>query len=313
MEKIISIYDLPTMKPIDVSRVLNSLPKVVVDDKSYEVSNVDGYRFVFITGYDEDEKDLQPWDHPIIMDGVRDEKIIVVDVRKFLQRVDEKPVFLTDVVKDKSGLNFMINRAVFYALINKGDLGLFKQAQNSVASIFANIISSGINMYVDLNPKEKLLIETVSAMYVHNMFLVNYNDSERVSAIKARIVNTKLSFPSLNKKELDDIILNIESNTDSFEDLVENLVSILPNKKDVLKEDAIYNALNSLWYGPGNVSTTLLHLEDLSTMLSLYYTAATDATYKRTRVANTINNIKRKIEIKAIENLKFVVKEYQDI
>lgn len=313
MDNVKSIYDLPTMKPIDVSRVVNNLSKIVIDEKSYEVSNVDGYRFVFVTGCDEDERDLQPWDHPIMIEGVKSEKIIVSDVRKYLQKIDEKPTFLTDVVKDKSGLSFIINRAIFYALVDKGDIGLFKQVQNSVATIFANVISSSINMYVDLNPKEKLLIETVVAMYTHNMFLVNYSESERVSAIKARVSNTKLSFPSLNKKEIDDIVLNIETNVSTFTGLVNNLANILPNKKEVLKEEAIYNALNSLWYGPGNVSTTLVHLEDLSTMLVLYYSAATDATYKRTRIANTINNVKRRIEVKSIENLKHVIKEYQDV
>ena len=95
--------------------------------------------------------------------------------------------------------------------------------------------------------------------------------------------------------------------------MVINLANTLPTKKDVLKPEAIYNALNSLWYGPGNVSTTLVHLEDLSTMLVLYFTSITDATYKRTRVATTINNLKRRIEIKDYENLRLVIKEYQDI
>ena len=313
MDKIKSMYDLPTMKPIDISKVLDKLNKVILEEKSYEVSNVDGYKFVFITGYNEDERDLPSWDHPILREGVRNEKIIVTDVRRFLNKVDEKPVFLADVVKDKSGLLFMINRTIVHALLDSGNLGLFKQVQNSIASLFASVVVVNISMYLDLNPKEKLLIETVSAMYVHNMFLNNYSVDERLSVIKARVLNTKLSLPSLNKKELDDIVLSINLTANTFKDLVTNIQNAVPGKKEILKEEAIYSALNSLWYGPGNVSTALVHLEDLSTMIVLYYTGLEDGTYKRTRLASLIANSKRRIDDKALSSLSLVLKQYVEL
>jgi len=313
MDKVKNIYGLPTMRPIDISRVLNNLPKVIIDNKSYEVSPVEGYKFVFITGYNEDERDLQPWDHPLIVEGVRTEKIIVTDVRKYLRKVDEQPVLMMNVVKDRSGLLFMVNRTILMALIDAGNLGLFKQVQNSTAAIFGNVIATHVSMFIDINPREKLLIETVAAMYVHNMFLVNYSDDERNSVIKARVLNTRLSLPSFNKKEIDDIALTINNNPKTFGDLVSNIGNVVTGKKELFKEEAMYASLNSLWYGPGNVSTGLAHLEDLSTMISLYYTAITDPTYKRTRVATIIENMKRRIDVKSYEMLGLIIKEYQDM
>ena len=312
-----NIYDLPTMKPMDVSRVIKNLDKVIIGEKSYEVlsgtGNVVGYRFVFVTGCDEYERDLPVWDHPIIVEDVSKGKVIVTDVRKYLGKVDEKPVFLADVVREKSGLIFSVNRAIIMALVDSGSLGVFKQIQNTTASLFANVINSSVSMYMDLNPREKLLLETVVAFYVHNMFLINHSENDRVAVMKARVLNTKLSLPSLTKKEIDDMILSINNFPTTFRELLENIKMVIPDKKDLFKEEAIYSSLSGLWYGPGAVATSLVHLEDLSTMITLYYSAITDNTYKKTRIANILNNSKRRLDFKTYEDLSLVLAEYHEL
>lgn len=307
------IYELPTMKAYDISKIVDKLSNVIIDDSGYEVTPVEGFKFVFVVGCNEEERDLQPWDHPIIVDGVRDEKIMVLDVRRYMQQIKEKPIMLTEVVKDISGLRFTINRAIFLSLISEGMIGKFRQVQNSVATIFANMLTTTMAQYVDLNPREKLLVETVASGYVHNKFLVNYSDNEKAPTIKSRLLHTKLSLPNLKKKELDDLFMDIDITTDTFSGLVENLKNVIIGKKNMIDEVAMYNSMNGLFYGPGNVSTSIVHLEDLSTMITLYHAVLTDPTYKRTKIAMIANNLKKRIEIKEFEKLSNIIKEYSNL
>jgi len=313
MKKINVIYDLPTMQAYNINKVVDKLGEVVIGSKSYEITPVEGFSYVFIVGYDDKEKDLQPWDHPIIIEGVRDEKIMVIDVRKYVQNVKEQPTMLIDVAKDLSGLRFNINRAIFLSLISQGLLGKFKQVQNSVATLFSTMLTTTMSQYIDLNPREKLIVETVAAGYVHNMFLVNYGEDEKAQAVKARLLHTRLSLPNLKKKELDDLFLDINIGANTFSGLVENLKHSVISKKDMIDEVAMYNSMNGLFYGPGNVSTSIVQLEDLSTMITLYHAAITDPTYKRTKIAMIANNAKKRIEIKEFEKLSNIIKEYSNL
>lgn len=302
-----NLYSNPLMSNIRLDKVLDAVSKAYSSGKNYDVYNVDGYSFVFILGL-EDETKIPFWELPIIVDNVR-EKVVYVDLRKYVGVVKEAPDFIMDVCRDKEGAKFMIMHAIISAIIDKEEIGVFKPLQDSIASIFAKTMVSIIRTYLDLDFPNMINVEIVASAYVHNMFLKGYADSEKTSLIKARLRKTP-NFKLMDITALTVILDSININAVNFQELINNIKAVLGDKAEFINHDATFTAASTLWYGPGGVNTMLAHLEDLATMIVVYHQALLNPKYKRSRISMIVNDMGRKIEKKEFERLNKLISKY---
>ncbi len=302
-----NLYSNPLMSNIRLDKVLDNLSKAYSSSKNYDVYNVDGYSFVFVLGL-EDEKNVPFWELPIMVEGAT-ERIVYVDLRKYVGNVKEEPSFIMDVCRDKDGAKFMIMHAIISSLIDKGELGVFKPLQDSLAAIFSKLMVGIIRTYLDLDFVNTVNVDIVSNIYVHNMFLKDYSPMEKKSLIKARLKESS-NFKLMDMRALDVIIDSVNLDASNFQELINNIKSVLGEKAEFINYEATFTAASTLWYGPGGVNTTLAHLEDLATMIVMYQQAFLNPKYKRSRISMVANDMGRKVEKKEFERIDKVISKY---
>lgn len=304
-----NVYNNGFLKHINIENIKSKLLAYIIkdDELSYEFSGK--HRdFIIITGYNQEEKELPMFDHPILINGMMNKNYIAVDLRKYVKsNIKEKPLTIKNELSNFSYGMFILNRLVLtdMYLDDKSKLNIL---QEPIGTVFSYVISTYIETMIGLTPKEKVQIEAISYLYVINMFLENYNKEEKKTYFKAKLKSAKLSFPLLNDN-IDEILsCNLDANR--FELLFENIGYLLGTKKQAVNIKGFVNSISNLWYGPGMVETTLLSLDDLPTMISLYYAGLTDNNLKKNKISLIIDKYKKKLDLDKINKLTMNIKSY---
>ena len=75
---------------------------------------------IFITGKNEDEKELPVWNHPLFITVFRGSKKIFVDMRPYVRpKKDEEIININSIVTNRLGFDFTIIRVVYMVLLYK--------------------------------------------------------------------------------------------------------------------------------------------------------------------------------------------------
>lgn len=305
------MYDLfnkKYLKHIPIDNIKGKiLSYILKDDRlSYEVmgKNRD---FIFITGYNQEERELPVFEHPIVLDGLMGKHYIAVDLRKYMKSLKEKPTLLIPELSNVSYGKFCITRAILTDMMLEDKTSLMV-VQEPISILFGMVVATYIESIVALTPREKVLVEAISFMYASSLYIESYSKEEKKNYFKAKFKNLKMSLPILN--EMYDEIFSVNLDANKFEHLFENIGFILGTKKQVLSLPSFINMISNLWYGPGQVETTLLSLEDLPTMIALYMAALSDTSLKKSRISVILDRYRRKVDTDKINKLQLNMKSY---
>ena len=305
------MYDLfnkKYLKHIPIDNIKGKiLSYILKDDRlSYEVmgKNRD---FIFITGYNQEERELPVFEHPIVLDGLMGKHYIAVDLRKYMKSLKEKPTLLIPELSNVSYGKFCITRAILTDMMLEDKTSLML-VQEPISILFGMVVATYIESIVALTPREKVLVEAISFMYASSLYIESYSKEEKKNYFKAKFKNLKMSLPILN--EMYDEIFSVNLDANKFEHLFENIGFILGAKKQVLSLPSFINMISNLWYGPGQVETTLLSLEDLPTMIALYMAALSDTSLKKSRISVILDRYRRKVDTDKINKLQLNMKSY---
>lgn len=303
------LYQNKFLKHIPIENIKSKILSYVLKDDRLSYEIMGKHRdFIFITGYNQEEKELPVFDHPILIDSVMGKHYIVVDLRKYTKSsLKEKPALILPELSNLSYGKFGMMRAILTDMYLE-DKSKLTIVQEPISILYAMIISTYIETLVTLTPKEKVVVEAVAYMYASSKFLENLNSDEKKNYFKAKFKSVKLSLPIIN--ELYDEILSVNMNANKFEHLFENIGFVLGNKSKAIGMQSFINSISNLWYGPGAVETTLLSLDDLPTMISLYVSALSDTSLKKSRISIILDRYKRKIEVEKITKLQLNMKSY---
>lgn len=291
---------------INIENLKKELLKYVITNDSnlnYEYATEDQSKLVFITGYNSEEKELPLFEHPIIIKDIKNNNIVCIDVRKYVRQHTEQALYLKDIVKDTSSLNFLVIRAIAMSDYANGYYGVYRPVYKNYTVGYAMLISNIINAIVGLNPVEKVNVELAIGFHF-NTLITDSDVSGRDGAILARLEQCKLSLP-VNKKHIAITIEHLDSSDRTIDGLVSKIVSVLPEEKGTLiTKGVLVNMLANIWYGAGGVESVLMSLENVPTWIALMYSATVDKTYKRSRLANILEMSSRKIVVDEID--KFI-------
>lgn len=302
------IYSNKFLKHIPIENIKSKLLAYIIKDDrlSYEIIGKEK-DIVIITGYNQEEKELPIFEHPVLINGMVNKSYIVIDLRKYVKSLKEKPTLIIPELNNVSYGKFCLLRTIITDMYLEDKTKLIP-VQDSISILFAMVISTYLETMVTLTPREKLVIEAISFIYASSKFLDSFNNDEKKVYFKSKFKSLKLSFPILN--EMYDEILSVNLDANKFEHLFENIQFILGNKKNSISIQGFINSISNLWYGPGTVETTLLSLEDLPTMISLYLSALSDTSLKKSRISIILDRFKRKIDNEKINKLQLNIKSY---
>lgn len=292
-----SPFDTTYGKLINNSKVVKELQQYLITtdarNLNYEFLQEQRTHLVFITGYSKEEQELPVFEHPVVYNNLKNELTVCIDLRQYVTKSNEQPINLLDSLRDKNAGLFVILRGLFTYDFARGDTAKFRNINKSITASFAMMISGVANILISLDPIEKTNVELVAGHYINAMM---EEDSEK-EAIVARLANTKFTLQT-SQRNISVLLDSIKLNVSSYEDLINNINSVLPEgKQKLLTPTMLVNAISSYWYGPGRTETMVMGLEHIATWIALVVSAITDASFKHSKLSTILMKHSKNIEV----------------
>lgn len=311
---LVNPYETTYGKMLNTTTVQKELIKfntVISGEKlNYEFGNNLNTEIMFITGYNQEEKALPIFDHPLVFNSIRGKQVIAVDFRKYVRSVNEKPLYLKDIVKDASNLEFLVIRTLLTAEWLEGNTGILRNIDTNFASGFAMFISGLFTVIAGLNPVDKVNVEIAICHYFYNMHIVKTDRNDMQNNVYAKIAKTPLSLP-VSIKIVDSVLKNADSNVENMDGLIANIKSVLnEDKVEYINGDALYSLIATMWYGPGGSETMYMSLEHIPTWVAMMGVSVSNNTFKKSRLATTLEKYSSKIKPNDVKKgLELYIKE----
>lgn len=289
------------------------LVKTDLRNLNYEYKQYDECNIVFITGCDELEKEIPPFNNPLILQDIKGKTKVAVDVRQYLTKLDEQPLDLRKVAKDLGNLDFCAYRAIVTAGLVCGYFGYYKKYARSLTAAYGFLISFMIDNIVKLNPAEKINVELAAGYFLLQNFVPEdefgnrTNESLIHNNIIANLSKVKFSFPVNIKfiEELTSRFLDIEY-TGTVDNLLEYVKRALQNEKSqLINKNTFLNLCGNMWYGHGKSETMIIGLEHLPTWFVLVYSGLSNTSFKRFHFGSILSKYSSKIDANTF------IKEFQ--
>ncbi len=297
-------YDTSFGKLINTKNITNELMKYLtgVDsrDLNYEFTRSGDNHIIFITGYNDEEQELPIWEHPLVFTDSKNREIVAVDIRKYVKKLDEQPLNIYDVVKDKSSLDFLVLRSLLTLDFINGDIGLHRAVYKHGSVALGVWMSTIVNALIALNPLEKAYVEIAVTYYASLLFVREESIKDMLSGVEARVSKGRYSVP-IPPKAIGNLINKLNPGIGGISGMIHNINQVLPeDKQQFITEDAIVNMLGNSWYGPGSVETIIMSLEHMPTWLALLCVNSENKSYKRTKIATVLEKGMKVIKPKEI-------------
>ena len=302
-------------KLINKDKIVKDINKYLIvtnnTNFNYEYVNGEDCNIVFITGCEQDERDIPMWNQPMVCKTMRDDNMVVVDMRKYVKSVDSQPESLDSIIKDHAGSRFLINSSIIISDFVSENYGEYRGCYNSAVVSYSLFISYIVDSIIKLNPVEKLDVEIALSYFANGLLtpgedLIEYKDS-----IINRISNTKLSLP-ITKNNIKSIVDKLADMNISFDikGMVEVIRCVLgEDKGELITESLIVNMLSNMWYGPGSNETLVMALECMPMWIALVYGCLDDNTYKRTKLSMVLEKFNKNIAGKEMcKKLELILK-----
>lgn len=290
-------------KATQMGGVENALTRfaIGVDTKvmNYEYVIDSDIQLVIITGYTDAEKDLPLWDHPIYLE-YRKDKLLFVDLRRYVRPKDEQPTNIADIANNKDGIEFSIMHALLVADSIENDNGIHRVIFKPIATAFGTFLATISNSIIPLDIETKMKLEIVGVAHAtRTMYEVEDYDALKQD-IANRVLTTKYSI-KLPKSTIIDTYNSLSPGA-SLDDLIYNMQMVSPEHiSSLITKESLLGVMNNLWSGPGASETLIIGLESPATWIALVHSVIKNKSFKRSRLALILSKNGRNINVKLIE------------
>ncbi len=250
---------------------------------------------IFITGKNEDEKDLPIWNHPLFITDFRGSKKIFVDMRSYVRpKKDEEIININSIVTNKLGFDFTIIRVIYMVLLytNKNSID---NISNNLAIAFSKWVSTSIKSALYLDVESVIKLEVLTLHYI----LCKFNDSKLngndIDNIYFKISKLHKALKG-NVKYVRETCIGINTEPKDVVDLANNIRIAIKNPlvKDMTSA-MIYNILSTTWFGINPNENITMSLEHIPKLIAIVGTSLESKVLKHSRLSNILNENKRTI------------------
>lgn len=304
-------------KVVNIAKITQAVKEYLVKtdliNLNYEYKQYDECHIVFITGCNEMEREIPPFNNPLILQDIKGKTKVAVDVRPYITKLDEQALDLRKVSKDLGNLDFCAYRAVVTAGLYCGYYGYYKKYSRNLAAAYAFLISYIIDNIVKLNVAEKVNVEIAAGYFLLQNFVPADEFTDRTNRdlihdnIRANLSKVKLSY-AVDSKFIEGLIsryIDIEYNG-TIDNLIEYVKLSLENgKEQLINKNTFITLFGRMWYGHGKSETMLIGLEHLPTWFALVYSGLSNSVLKRSHLGTVLSKYSSKIDVNTF------IKEFQ--
>lgn len=269
-----------------------------VEDLSYGYKTSENTNLVFITGRNNDEKDLPIFVFPLVLEDIRNKTTIAVDLRKFCKdRIDTN--ILMDMFKDKANGEFYIITAVIMADFLQEEYTTYRRVFNNISGAYAVLTSNIINSCTPLSVVEKVQIEVAAAYYANLLLTPSKDYTDYRDAYIARISNIKFSIPidkKTTRQVIESIRLEPELTVYGLIDVCKQLVT--EDKKGLIESKLYISMLANMWYGINSLDLLTAAQECMPLWIAILYTTLTNLTFAKSRLTTLLEKNSKAVDSK---------------
>lgn len=250
---------------------------------------------IFITGKNEDEKELPVWNHPLFITDFRGSKKIFVDMRPYVRpKKDEEIININSIVTNKLGFDFTIIRVVYIALLYKNKNSI-DNISSGLALAFSKWVSSSIKSALYLDVESVIKLEVLTLHYILCKFNDNKLNGDDIDNIYFKISKLHKALKG-NIKYVRETCISINTEPKDVVDLANNIRTAVKNPlvKD-MTSSMIYNILSTTWFGINPNENITMSLEHIPTLIAIMGTSLESKVLKHSRLSNILNDNKRSI------------------
>ncbi len=266
---------------------------------------------IFITGKNEDEKELPVWNHPLFITDFRGSKKIFVDMRPYVRpKKDEEIININSIVTNRLGFDFTIIRVVYIALLYKNKNSI-DNISSGLALAFSKWVSSSIKSALYLDVESVIKLEVLTLHYILCKFNDEKLNGDDIDNIYFKISKLHKALKG-NIKYVRETCIGINTEPKDVVDLANNIRIAVKNPlvKD-MTSSMIYNILSTTWFGINPNENITMSLEHIPTLIAIMGTSLESKVLKHSRLSNILNDNKRSIGgDELMKNIYLTVKDH---
>jgi hypothetical protein len=302
------------------------LKKYVINNPeplNYEIkeNDPDKVKVVCILGKNEEEKQIEPFNHPYIFKDIRGKTVVAMDFRLFTKsNVDDNVIDITDALSDKINGKIALTRLIFTKIMLEGNVAPMLALNSYISESFAALVDTIItNMVYDKNVTDPAHMVSLFHYYsmddgISNGFM---NDKENYLSVEEVLYRLPMKEASKLKNNLTDLYNKmVEAKQEgefvlpsrTINDLVNNIIVVGDNPRlDKMDVDIFINGLSKTFFCLNNRELAIALAEHKPTMISIFYIMTKEAIGSRSLVRKVIegrkNITKPKDMIKTVEQI----------
>lgn len=278
---------------------------------------------LIITGKNQEEKDIPPFDLPFMFKAVSGDIVIAIDLREYVNNNvhDDMESYneLLACVPRHENLKILCRIAKAMAVMVDGDLGTLPK--DNLMTCYVSILATVMNNLVRLTVGDYVALKALLGTHFYLMFnRVNPDDVDTMLLTKTIQTRLKIGSNKEVQNDIKQIILEalIRCNSKpidqvySLEGLVQLATAVFsPDIAKFFNVQIINNQLKNLWYGPGKMLAAVSITENIPVLLGLSEAGLGMTSFKSSRLSNLLHKDKSLIDkaefLKKCElNLKYV-------
>jgi hypothetical protein len=290
---------------INTKKIKDMLQTYIVKERGLGYEYSFNNRVIYITGKNTEEKDIPVFEHPLILETIKGNKLVVIDMRLSLKNVDEYISSMEDFVKDEFMFKMNIIRAYFTSSMLNDEYGIMRPISNSVALSFSRWISTNIYNFISIDPLEKIKIETILMHYILTNSVKGEVTERDINDLAMKISKNR---GFMNHKDTVALLESLNNNPKDVNDLIENIHTLdLNGKEKFINTNSIIDSLLNNWIGINASDLVVISLEHIPTFIGLMYVASNSKSFKKAKLSLILDKNSRALNIKDfniyIENL----------
>ncbi len=294
-------YESDYMTDSHMEKISITLNEFLIDTEdnnlNYEVETIKDITPIFITGKNQDEKELPVWTQPLIVVGARGKKYLVTNLRGLIKNLSSDFINLGDVAINRDAVNFHIQRAILIMIMSDGhgdDLG---PVRDSIIFAFGKWLSELLGGMLMLSPMEKLDTLVICVhWYVRVMYNKTVTEDDNFDVFKTFNITTQTGTDrSWIEKTVDGLIKDPKG----VDDLIVNLKRGVDTPKfNGIDKMVLYNVVGrSTFLG---VDIPSIAIDHSPTWIALMYASLNNKGYQKTKTGMILDRIKRNLNHKEL-------------
>ena len=305
----LNIYDGTLGIFVDKDKIeyeLRNLLSKLGDSLQYEFQ--DGETgLVILTGKNEDEKKVIPFEHPFIFTGLDHRQYVAIDIRAFMKSNLSNMVTIAEGINDRYNGYLQLRRAIFNRMMLDGELDWFRTSRNLLLEAYAIILRQFTNIVTfDKRLAEKAEI-VAKLQFVTTDVEKEIDLTTAIERLPHKTINDlkngylKDDYALLSKLAALNKLVLPSRTIGSF---VANLKALANNDRaEGLTTDLYTQVISRSFYSFDSNSLAIGFIEHLPTFIAIYFNVVTEGINSKSSMRKIINSFKNVLKPRDVTNI----------